>query len=267
MTDSILYSQEPLNSWEKIQSQVQNSSASEQVVIDNLYIQSYQEQTGVWKKVPSGSLLSEIAKPYQSDIDSIIEINNFPKNAIKVFAASWIFIPYTKEYINNLKINGISRLELRIAHEEYIWPVEGIRITSHLGQRWGKFHPGVDIATPSGSLVLAAMDGEITESRFIGEYGNAIILNHNQSYFTLYGHLSDNFVKKGDKVRKGQVIGLSGSTGHSTGPHLHFEVRYLNIVLNPEVFLPAFRESIYVFARKESNDISTGVRRVETQEQ
>ena len=70
-------------------------------------------------------------------------------------------------------------------------------------------------------------------------YGGRVIIDHNIDYVTLYAHLSQAFVREGDVVRKGQVIGLSGSTGNSTGPHLHFEVRYLGGFINPWYVLPA----------------------------
>lgn len=78
-----------------------------------------------------------------------------------------------------------------------------------------------------------------------GGYGNKILLSHPgiNGINTLYAHNSLLYVKEGDKVKKGQIIALSGNTGHTTGPHLHFEVRYQNVVLNPEHYLPVFQSS------------------------
>lgn len=251
LRNSILGVDHPVSSWQKIQFQIKQSTHEERVSIDNIYIQTYRGETGVWKKIHYGATLAEIAAPYGANKEKIIKVNELPQNTVRVYTSLYIFIPYSKAYLKKLEESGMNRMVLEVSHEEYIWPVEGVRITSHIGNRWGKFHPGVDIATPTGTLVLAAMDGEIHEAGRIGDYGNAIILNHNKTYFTLYGHLSQIFVKKGDKIKKGQVIGLSGTSGKSTGPHLHFEVRYLNVVLNPEVFLPAFKESMYAIAQKE----------------
>jgi hypothetical protein len=253
--NSRLFAQDAINSWQKVKYEVENYSAIEKVNIDNIYLQTYQSQTGIWKKVAPGFDLNSLVGTYQSDVDQVILINNLPKNSRKVYSTMWIFVPFSIKYINELEKKGISRLTLNVTGNEYIWPIEGSQITSRLGKRWGKFHPGIDIAAPLGTMVLAAMDGEVGESKYFGDYGNAIIINNNTSYVTIYAHLSDLLVKKGDRVKKGQLIGFSGSSGHSTGPHLHFEVRYMSVVLNPEVFLPMFKESIYAFVRKDSESI------------
>jgi murein DD-endopeptidase MepM/ murein hydrolase activator NlpD len=91
-----------------------------------------------------------------------------------------------------------------------------------------RFHAGTDIGAPIGTPVLAAYAGQVVMSDFLGGYGLAIALNHNQGkQQTLYGHLSEVFVKAGETVKQGTVIGRVGSTGNSTGPHLHFEYREL----------------------------------------
>jgi len=246
-----LYAEDALNSWQKVRAEVESSATPEKVYIDNIQVQSYQGQTGIWKHVTPGLDLATMAANYQADIDQIISLNNLPKNTRKIYSTMWLFFPFSETYVKELEKNGINRLSLDVYANEYIWPIEGVRITSRLGQRWGKFHPGLDIAAAQGSLVLAAMDGEVTESKYFGDYGNAVVINNNASYVTIYAHLSVLLVKKGDRVKKGQVIAYSGNSGHSTGPHLHFEVRYMTVVLNPEVFLPMFRESIYALARKE----------------
>ncbi|MDH4262719.1 MAG: M23 family metallopeptidase [Spirochaetia bacterium] len=254
---SELYAEDAINSWQKVKYEVETYSTTEKVFIDNSEIQTYQGMTGIWKKVSPGLDLSTFVVAYQASIDEIISINNLPANSKKIYSTMWLFIPYSQNYIHELEKKGINRLSVDVLINEYIWPIEGIRITSRLGKRWGKFHPGIDIAASLGTMVLAAMDGEVTESKYFGDYGNAVMVNNNSSYLTIYAHLSQILVKKGDKVRKGQLIGFSGNSGHSTGPHLHFEVRYLSVVLNPEVFLPMFKESIYTFARKDIENIGT----------
>ena len=113
----------------------------------------------------------------------------------------------------------------------YIWPCNGIRwITSLFGGRQSPGgigstnHKGVDIGTPMGTPVLAAKSGTITSAGWNGGYGECIVINHGKGNSTLYGHLSGYNVKVGDVVKQGQVIGYSGSTGNSTGPHLHFGI-------------------------------------------
>jgi murein DD-endopeptidase MepM/ murein hydrolase activator NlpD len=93
------------------------------------------------------------------------------------------------------------------------------------GQEYGVAHPGLDIAVPSATQVRAAGGGMVVEVSETPEYGKMIRLSHPEKYETLYGHLSQTLVKQGDKVALGTVIALSGNTGRSTAPHLHFEVR------------------------------------------
>lgn len=118
----------------------------------------------------------------------------------------------------------------------FIWPVAGHRITSYYGKRWGRLHKGFDMV--GSSSVKAADNGvvELADDSMSG-YGNAIIINHNNGYKTLYGHLSKINVKAGQVVEQGEAIGVMGNTGHSFGTHLHFEV-YLNGKLkNPADYL------------------------------
>mgnify|MGYP004459668721 FL=1 len=113
----------------------------------------------------------------------------------------------------------------------YIWPCNGIRwITSMFGGRQSPGgigstnHKGVDIGTPMGTPVLAAKSGTVTWASWNGGYGNCIIISHGNGNSTLYGHLSDYNVTTDQQVKQGQVIGYSGNTGNSTGPHLHFGI-------------------------------------------
>lgn len=126
-----------------------------------------------------------------------------------------------------------------------IWPVTGaIRITSPFGWRYHpilrvkKYHNGEDIAVPSGTPVRAADSGVVVVSGWEGGYGNYIAIDHGNGISTGYGHNSRLLVRQGDKVIKGQVIAYSGSTGLSTGPHVHFEVRRNGIPIDPLPFLP-----------------------------
>ena len=115
------------------------------------------------------------------------------------------------------------------------WPARG-SISSGFGQRWGKLHKGIDIAG-SGS-VMAADNGRVTFVGWDGGYGKLIEINHGNGMKTKYGHLSSYNVKVGDVVQKGQKIGMKGSTGNSTGVHLHFEVIKNGVVQNPMRYLP-----------------------------
>lgn len=101
------------------------------------------------------------------------------------------------------------------------------------GQEYGATHPGLDIAVPEGTEVRAAGGGLVVEVNENPEYGKMVRLAHPQGYETLYGHLSQINVRQGDRISIGTVLGLSGNTGHSTAPHLHFEVRRNNATVDP----------------------------------
>ena len=122
------------------------------------------------------------------------------------------------------------------------YPVYG-KITSHIGWRknpFGRgyeFHSGIDISAPQGSKVLATADGVVVFAAWYGDYGKTVIIRHPSGYLTLYAHLSEIDVKKGQKVKAGDVVGRVGSTGRSTGPHLHYEVIRDSKPINPSVFL------------------------------
>ncbi|WP_088104586.1 peptidoglycan DD-metalloendopeptidase family protein [Halalkalibacter urbisdiaboli] len=117
------------------------------------------------------------------------------------------------------------------------WPAVGGYISSYQGNRWGRFHRGVDIARPSNYNILAADNGVVTYAGNNGGYGNMVRINHNNGMETLYAHLRSIDVNVGQTVTKGQKIGVMGSTGNSTGIHLHFEVYENNSLKDPMDYL------------------------------
>lgn len=127
-----------------------------------------------------------------------------------------------------------------------LWPTEG-SITSLYGYRFspmarddgenGEFHPGVDIANHPDTLICATADGTVLFSGWSHGYGNLVVIDHGYGLQTVYGHTSKALVKVGDRVRKGQVIAYMGTTGRSTGAHLHYEVRRQGRAVNPMQFL------------------------------
>ncbi len=133
---------------------------------------------------------------------------------------------------------------------QLIWPAHGVSIAQPFGPSpyafepayggYPHFHTGIDLAGPFGTPIVAAADGVIAAADVstVG-YGNHIIIAHSGGLLTLYGHLEAMMVKPGDAVKAGQVIGLLGSTGNSTGPHCHFEVRVNGAPVDPRPFLPA----------------------------
>ena len=117
--------------------------------------------------------------------------------------------------------------------ESYHYPYIG-RITSRYGPRRGRAHQGLDIGLKTGDPIYATFDGKVRVSKAAGDYGNLIVIRHNNGLETYYAHLSQRDVEVGDWVVAGQQIGLGGSTGRSTGPHLHYEVRYKGQSFDPE---------------------------------
>ncbi len=105
--------------------------------------------------------------------------------------------------------------------------------SSKFGYRHGRRHQGIDLPYPTGTPVYAAFDGKVRVSDSVGGYGNLIIIRHANGLETYYGHLSRRDVQSGDWVNAGDVIGLGGSTGRSSGPHLHFETRYKGYAFDP----------------------------------
>jgi murein DD-endopeptidase MepM/ murein hydrolase activator NlpD len=122
------------------------------------------------------------------------------------------------------------------SHSGLVWPVSG-PITSGFGTRWGRMHEGIDIAVPSGTPVHAAASGTVIYAAWMTGYGNLVVLDHGNGLATAYAHNSSLLVTVGQHVSQGQTISLSGSTGHSTGPHVHFEVRVNGVAVDPLGYL------------------------------
>lgn len=119
----------------------------------------------------------------------------------------------------------------------FIWPVVGY-VSSNFGNRQGHLHEGIDIVASEGTGVRASRSGHVIYAHNrIGGYGNMVIVRHPDSYSTVYAHLSSMSVRKGQFISKGQVLGRVGQTGHSRGPHLHFEVRNNRVPVNPLLYL------------------------------
>ena len=139
-----------------------------------------------------------------------------------------------REYI--LKKRTKSPIETKSPQKGMIWPLSG-KITSLYGWRRGRHHDGIDIAARMGKPIVAAANGTVIYSGWRSGYGRMVVVQHNRWLKTIYGHTSRNYVRRGEKVTQGQVIALVGSTGRSTGPHLHFEVRNTLGAQNPMNYL------------------------------
>lgn len=127
-------------------------------------------------------------------------------------------------------------LQLRSMYEKTSYPTSATSISSGYGSRNGRMHYGVDLRLSRNTAIRATFDGIVRVAKYDKGYGNYIVIRHLNGLETLYGHLARQFVKPGEVVTAGDIIGLGGTTGRSTGPHLHFEVHYAGKPLNPRLF-------------------------------
>jgi murein DD-endopeptidase MepM/ murein hydrolase activator NlpD len=118
----------------------------------------------------------------------------------------------------------------------FIWPVPGV-LTSGFGWRWGRMHEGIDLAVSMGTPVVAVAAGTVIVAGWLGGYGNLVVVDHGNGISTAYGHNTSVTVGAGQSVAQGQLIAYSGNTGHSTGPHVHFEVRINGSPVDPLGYL------------------------------
>jgi LysM repeat protein len=178
--------------------------------------------SGVKHMVAKGDTLASIAKKYKGDIDEIAAYNNIDKGS-PLASGSIVIVP-DGEVVNIPYSGSGSSGGTKEYVGYYMRPIVGGRKTQGIHG-----YNGVDIGgTPVGTPILAAADGQVIVSRmggWNGGYGNYIVIKHSNGTQTLYAHTSKNNVTVGDSVNQGNIIGLVGSTGKSTGPHLHFEIR------------------------------------------
>jgi murein DD-endopeptidase MepM/ murein hydrolase activator NlpD len=141
-----------------------------------------------------------------------------------------------QEPMSHVAIKGTKVIPSR-GDGSFAWPAVGGYISSKQGQRWGKLHKGIDIARPSDRTIKASDNGIVQSAGWSGGYGNKVVINHQNGFETVYAHLSSIDVKVGQTVSKGMKIGVMGSTGNSTGVHLHFEIYKNGNLENPLNYL------------------------------
>ena len=151
--------------------------------------------------------------------------------------------PEAKEMFTNL--DDLAMLSIIVKNLPLATPIINAEEESPFGRRVDPinghmaFHSGLDLAGPAGSKVYSTADGKVLAAGRNGAYGNAIDIDHGFGLTTRYGHLNEILVHEGQNIKKGDLIGIQGSTGRSTGPHLHYEVRYHDQAMNPKRFLQA----------------------------
>ncbi len=195
------------------------------------------ESGGCLHPVSGTDTWQTIAEKYDIDEETLKNTNCRVTDLSKEI---FIFVPGRKPAVDMLNESMQEKYALR---DLFRSPLAG-RLSSTFGTRrhpiTGKVsrHGGIDIAVKTGTLVAAAADGIVTvASTDVGHYGTAVFIDHRNGYITHYGHLSKILVRVGQKVRMGQIIARSGSTGRSTGPHLHFTVKKNGVSIDPLKFL------------------------------
>lgn len=149
----------------------------------------------------------------------------------------------------------------------FTMPTTSRVITSNFGSRWGRQHKGLDIKVYIGDTIRAAFSGKVRIVRYeAGGYGKYIVIRHNNGLETIYGHLSKQLVEENQEVRSGEVIGLGGNTGRSTGSHLHFETRLCGVALNPALMFDFRAQDVtgdyYAFNKETYDRESTNATRL-----
>ncbi len=139
-------------------------------------------------------------------------------------------------YMNGINIGLRDTFTLRLTHHDcdYQLPLDiGIRVTSVFGKRWRRMHQGYDLDLESGDNVNTVFEGMVRYARYNKSYGNLVIVRHPNGLETYYAHLSALKVEPGQYVQAGELLGLGGNTGRSFGSHLHFEIRFQGVAINP----------------------------------
>ncbi len=182
---------------------------------------------GIVYTVAKGDNLSAIARRYSIGVNALLDANDLETETLA--AGQRLFVPGA----------SMSRFDLKKALGElFVRPVAG-RLTSTYGYRKDpftgakSFHTGIDLAIPLGTPVKATLDGKVAATGYSPVYGNYVIITHDGGYQSLYGHLQSIGTRKGASVVQGAIIGKSGSTGYSTGPHVHFSVYKNGKTINP----------------------------------
>lgn len=188
---------------------------------------------GVVHKVVAGDSLNSLSVKYHVSVEEILDANDLDSDSLA--KGTELFIPGAKMDSTSLR---------KAMGELFTYPIKASwRLTSKFGPRSDPFtgvasnHTGIDMACPTGTPIRAAMSGIVAYAGWSNIFGNYIIINHGNGYQTLYGHMSQTLAKKGQSVDQSTKIGLVGSTGYSTGPHLHFTVYKNGNLVDPLTLL------------------------------
>jgi murein DD-endopeptidase MepM/ murein hydrolase activator NlpD len=186
---------------------------------------------GILYEARKSDTLEKIATVYNISPDRIAELNGLTDTAIE---------PGTRLFLPDARLSNIALREIN--GDLFAWPIRGW-ITSWFGWRndpftgLRSFHTGIDIGASQGTAIRAAMEGSVSATGYSAVSGNYVVLAHHSGYSTMYAHLSSIAVRTGQRVSTSTIIGAVGSTGYSTGPHLHFTVQKHGRLVNPMTLL------------------------------
>ena len=204
--------------------------------------------SGLVHKVKSGDTILKIAQTYDANAEKIVEFNKLKTGGSDIVIGEELIIPdgvkptpvatYTPPVQKYTQLSQVVAPKPSVAAPAgsgWLWPTSVTHITQYYNWR----HTGLDIAGPVGTPLYAAKSGKVIKSQcgWNGGYGCYVIIDHGGGYQTLYGHASKLYVSYGEQVVQGQTIAAMGSTGRSTGPHIHFEVRVNGARLNPLTYI------------------------------
>jgi len=217
-----------------------------ELVVDNLSpgsnINVVENFQGVLHIAKPGDDLAKISARFGLDSELMAQVNGL-SDSQPLEEGALIFLPGARPRVMLAARGEVVRRPIPKVHapsssSEWVWPITGGRYFSEFGWREYEFHRGLDIAVPNGTPAAAAHSGVVTLAGWNGGYGYCVIIDHGGGIQTLYGHASTILVAVGQTVSAGEPVILVGSTGNSTGPHLHLEVLINGDPVNPRNYLP-----------------------------
>lgn len=213
---------------------------------DRVYVNS---RPGVFQKVQSGLTISDVARAYQVNSEYLLKVNGIT-SARKLLAGRELYIPggspLPRDRMTRLMQNRQVKTREWKPPNQVGNPLDTsgpLVVSDGYGKRRhpitgeGQFHPAIDLVAPWGTPVLSVKVGTVTHAGWKGGYGKLVVISHPKGLTSYYGHLTEIFVKDGDTVTEGQLIGKVGATGDVTAPHLHFELRQNGAARNPTRYL------------------------------
>lgn len=220
-----------------------------------------QESTSTDVATDIPMMASSIALEEQKSVIDSLMTEEFENEEDDYMPSDSLYGLWDNTMVNPYKVSIDSLVDSFVVNcTEYVHPNENV-VTSDFGPRWGHFHAGIDLRLNTGDSVKCAFSGKVRIARANKNfrrkgYGYFVVVRHENGLETLYGHLSKVLVKPDQIVRAGEIIGLGGNTGRSTGPHLHFETRYLGNPINPRKLIDfdnyVILNDCYVISKKES---------------